>query len=89
MQQPAGAAAAAKKAEAQTVDPTTAAAWHIKEVAKFFGGTRPLHPATVHRLVRRGVIPAPIKVGPQISRWIPEECRRALEAMIAARDAAG
>ena len=38
MQQPAGAAAAAKKAEAQTVDPTTAAAWHIKEVAKFFGG---------------------------------------------------
>jgi predicted DNA-binding transcriptional regulator AlpA len=72
----------------ETVDPATAAAWDIKQVAIFFGGTKPLHPATVFRLVKRGVLPAPIKIGPQTSRWIPDECRLALEAMIAKRDAA-
>jgi predicted DNA-binding transcriptional regulator AlpA len=71
-----------------TVDPATAASWDIRQVARFFGGTRPLHPATVFRLVKRGVIPAPIKIGPQISRWIPDECRLALQAMMAKRDAA-
>jgi predicted DNA-binding transcriptional regulator AlpA len=72
----------------QTVDPATAAAWDIKEVARFFGGTKPLHAATIFRLVKRGVIPAPIKIGPQTSRWIPDECRRALQTMMAKRDAA-
>jgi predicted DNA-binding transcriptional regulator AlpA len=71
-----------------TVDPATAAAWDIREVARFFGGTKPLHPATVFRLLKRGVIPAPIKIGPQTSRWIPDECRRALRAMMAQRDVA-
>jgi predicted DNA-binding transcriptional regulator AlpA len=51
---------------------------------EFFGGTRPLHPATLYRGARLGRYPRPIKVG-ALSRWLRHECEAALEAMIAGR----
>jgi predicted DNA-binding transcriptional regulator AlpA len=36
---------------------------------RFFGGTRPINPATLYRGVRKGRYPKPVKVGPGSSRW--------------------
>jgi predicted DNA-binding transcriptional regulator AlpA len=35
---------------------------------EFFGGTRPLNPATLYRGIRKGRYPRPVKVGPGSSR---------------------
>jgi predicted DNA-binding transcriptional regulator AlpA len=59
----------------------------LKTVCRLFGGTRPINPATLYRGVRAGRYPAPIKVGPNMSRWVADECRAALAAMIAGRSA--
>jgi predicted DNA-binding transcriptional regulator AlpA len=37
---------------------------------RFFGGTKPLNPATLYRGIRKGRYPKPIKVGPGSSRWL-------------------
>jgi predicted DNA-binding transcriptional regulator AlpA len=58
-----------------------------REVCKFFGGTKPLDPATLYRGIRMGRFPAPIKVGPGSSRWLRSECEAALQAMAAGRRA--
>jgi predicted DNA-binding transcriptional regulator AlpA len=59
----------------------------LKETCRFFGGTRPINPATLYRGVHIGRYPAPIHVGPGSSRWLRSECEAALQAMIAARRA--
>jgi len=56
----------------------------LKEVCAFFGG---LDPSTIYRGITAKRYPAPIKVGPNASRWLRGECRAALQAMIAARRA--
>jgi predicted DNA-binding transcriptional regulator AlpA len=56
-----------------------------REVCRFFGGTRPLNPATLYRGIRRGHFPRPVKVGPGSSRWLRDECETALQAMLARR----
>jgi predicted DNA-binding transcriptional regulator AlpA len=56
----------------------------LKTVCRYFGN---IHPATLYRGVRAGRYPAPIKVGPNMSRWLADECRAALAAMIAGRSA--
>ena len=48
----------------------------IKEVAK----TLQLNASTIHRLVRAGQIPPPIKVGPSAIRWRSNELQRWLDA---------
>jgi predicted DNA-binding transcriptional regulator AlpA len=60
----------------------------MKAACIFFGGNRPLHPATFYRGIRKGRYPAPIKVGPGSSRWLRSECAAALQSMIARRRAA-
>ena len=50
----------------------------------FFGGTKPLHPATLYRGVRAGRYPRPVKVG-ALSRWLRSECEAALAHMMEAR----
>jgi predicted DNA-binding transcriptional regulator AlpA len=55
-----------------------------REVCRFFGGTRPINPATLYRGIRLGRLPAPIKVG-GLSRWLRTECEMALAAMITSR----
>lgn len=58
-----------------------------REVCRFFGGTRPIDPATLYRGIRKGRYPAPIKVGPGSSRWLREECEEALQSMVTERRA--
>jgi predicted DNA-binding transcriptional regulator AlpA len=59
----------------------------LKEVCRFFGGTRPINPATLYRGVSAGHYPKPIKIGPNTSRWLRSECIAALEGMIERRAA--
>jgi predicted DNA-binding transcriptional regulator AlpA len=55
------------------------------EVCRFFGGSRPLNPATLYRGIRVGRYPAPVKVGPGSSRWLRVESEAALAAMAQGR----
>jgi predicted DNA-binding transcriptional regulator AlpA len=57
----------------------------LKETCRFFGGSRPINAATLYRGVRLGRYPAPIKVGPNASRWLRSELEAALQSMIARR----
>lgn len=59
----------------------------LKSVCRLFGGTRPIDPATLYRGIKTKRYPAPIKVGPNTSRWLRSECEAALEAMKKARRA--
>jgi predicted DNA-binding transcriptional regulator AlpA len=56
-----------------------------REVCRFFGGTKPLDPATLYRGIRKGRYPKPVKVGPGSSRWLRSECEAALQAMAEGR----
>jgi predicted DNA-binding transcriptional regulator AlpA len=55
------------------------------ETCRFFGGSRPINPATLYRGIRDGRFPRPVHVGPGTSRWLREECEAALAAMVEAR----
>jgi predicted DNA-binding transcriptional regulator AlpA len=55
-----------------------------KAACEFFGGTRPIHPATLYRGARVGRYPRPVRVGGS-SRWLRAECEAALRAMVEAR----
>jgi predicted DNA-binding transcriptional regulator AlpA len=56
-------------------------------VCRFFGGTKPIDPATLYRGIRKGRYPAPLKIGPGSSRWLRSECEVVLQVMIAGRTA--
>jgi predicted DNA-binding transcriptional regulator AlpA len=56
-----------------------------RAVCQFFGGTKPLDPATLYRGIQKGRYPKPVKVGPGSSRWLREECEAALQSMISGR----
>jgi predicted DNA-binding transcriptional regulator AlpA len=56
-----------------------------REVCRFFGGTKPLDPATLYRGIRKGRYPQPVKVGPGSSRWLRAECEAALAQMAEGR----
>jgi predicted DNA-binding transcriptional regulator AlpA len=58
----------------------------VAETCRFFGGSRPLNPATLYRGVKSGRYPAPIKTGPNTNRWLRSECEAMIRLMIAARD---
>lgn len=53
----------------------------IEAACCFFGGTRPIHPATLYRGVRDRIYPKPIKIGRGASRWLKAECVAALEKL--------
>jgi predicted DNA-binding transcriptional regulator AlpA len=56
----------------------------INEVCKFFGGTKPLHRATIYR--GAGVrYPRPHKIGPNTNRWLRSECEAKLRELVASR----
>jgi predicted DNA-binding transcriptional regulator AlpA len=57
----------------------------LKEACRFFGGTRPINPATLYRGTRVGRYPAPVKVGPGSSRWLRSECEAVLRKMVEGR----
>jgi predicted DNA-binding transcriptional regulator AlpA len=53
----------------------------LKAVCSFFGGSRPINAATLYRGIKGGRYPQPIKVAPNISRWLASECAEALAKM--------
>ena len=55
-----------------------------REVCRFFGGSRPLNPATLYRGIRKGLFPQPVRVGGS-SRWLRAECEAALAQMAEGR----
>jgi predicted DNA-binding transcriptional regulator AlpA len=55
------------------------------EVCRYFGGSRPINPATLYRGIRLGRYPRPVKVGPGSSRWLRSECELALRSMVDGR----
>jgi predicted DNA-binding transcriptional regulator AlpA len=55
------------------------------EACRFFGGTRPINPATLYRGIRVGRYPKPVKVGPGSSRWLRSECESALQILVEGR----
>ena len=61
------------------------ALWDRREVCRFFGGNRPIDPATLYRGIRKGRYPMPVKVGPGSSRWLRAECEAALGALVQER----
>jgi predicted DNA-binding transcriptional regulator AlpA len=71
---------------AKLADPEAEQLLDIDEVCAFFGGTRPLHPATIYRGAGT-IYPRPIKVGPNTSRWLRSECVTSLNQIIAQRAA--
>jgi predicted DNA-binding transcriptional regulator AlpA len=52
---------------------------------RFFGGSKPIDPATLYRGIAKGRYPKPVKVGPGSARWLKSECEAALQAMVEAR----
>jgi predicted DNA-binding transcriptional regulator AlpA len=54
------------------------------EVCRLFGGTRPIHGATLYRHIRLGHFPKPIHVG-RSSRWVRSECEAVLAGMVQSR----
>jgi predicted DNA-binding transcriptional regulator AlpA len=46
----------------------------ISAVCQFWGGNRPVHPASIYRQISEGKHPKPIKVG-NLSRWVMAELR--------------
>jgi predicted DNA-binding transcriptional regulator AlpA len=59
------------------------------EVCRFFGGTKPINPATLYRGIREGRYPRPVKIGVTLlggsSRWLRAECEAALQSMVEGR----
>lgn len=59
----------------------------IQQVCAFFGGSKPLNPATIYRGAGK-LYPKPVKMGPNTNRWLRSECEAARQALIAASRAA-
>jgi hypothetical protein len=55
--------------------------WDIQEVCRFFGGTKPLNPATIYRHIKNGIISRPDHVG-GLSRWRKSKCLADRQAMM-------
>jgi GH24 family phage-related lysozyme (muramidase) len=50
----------------------------IDFVCRYFGGNAtPLHPSTVYRKIKEGIIPAPEDMGGRMSRWRESKLRKA------------
>jgi predicted DNA-binding transcriptional regulator AlpA len=55
-----------------------------EETLAFFGGSKPIHVATLYNGMRRGRYPRPINVGGM--RWLRSECEHAVRTMVEQRD---
>jgi len=60
----------------------------IMAVCAFIGGSRPVHPATIYRGVKKGIYPPPVKMAPNVNRWLRSELEQARKRRIAERDGA-
>jgi predicted DNA-binding transcriptional regulator AlpA len=55
------------------------------EVCRRLGGSKPIDPATLYRGIKAKRYPAPLKIGPNSSRWLRSEIESTLEAVKGAR----
>jgi predicted DNA-binding transcriptional regulator AlpA len=51
----------------------------IKELCRLIGGSRPVHPSTVYRLIQAGKLPKPNK---KLRRWVKAPVVDAIKALI-------
>jgi predicted DNA-binding transcriptional regulator AlpA len=58
----------------------------VNATCAFFGGSKPIDPATLYRGIATEMYPRPVKLGRKTSRWLRSECEEALRKLIAARD---
>lgn len=57
----------------------------VRETCAFFGH---ISASTLHRGVRDGTYPKPVKMGRAANRWLRSECRDAMRALMERRDRA-
>ena len=55
-----------------------------RAVCRLLGGTRPINPSTLYRIIRRGLLPRPLKLGGS-SRRVRSEIEAALVALAVRR----
>jgi hypothetical protein len=60
----------------------------IEAACRLVGGDKPISPSTYYRGAARGIYPAPIKVGPNISRVDLDALTAKIRARVAATAAA-
>jgi hypothetical protein len=70
----------------ETPNVETPELWVRETVLRFFGGEQPLHVSTLYRGIKCKIYPPPINVSPNVVRWLANECRAALQDLIADRD---
>src|SRR5580698_11224229 len=49
--------------------------YDVDFLCAFFGGSKPLHPATIYRGIAAGRFPRPVKPSPNVNRWIGRELK--------------
>jgi len=59
----------------------------MKAMCIFWGGSKPVNPATIYRGIKRGDIPPPMKIG-QVARWLRSENEKARARLLSDRDRA-
>jgi len=55
--------------------------YDIAFVCAYFGGSKPLHPATIYRGIADGRYPRPARPSPNINRWVGRELKAAKQAI--------
>jgi predicted DNA-binding transcriptional regulator AlpA len=58
--------------------------YDIEFVCAVFGGSKPLHPATIYRGIEQGRYPRPVKPSPNVNRWIGSELKAAKSEILEA-----
>ncbi len=56
----------------------------IDFVCAFFGGSKPLHPATIYRGIAHGRYPRPVRPSPNVNRWVGRELKAARTEILGA-----
>jgi predicted DNA-binding transcriptional regulator AlpA len=51
----------------------------IKELCRLFGGSRPVHPSTVYRMIQAGKLPPANK---ELHRWVKGRAVAAIKALL-------
>jgi predicted DNA-binding transcriptional regulator AlpA len=54
----------------------------LEAVCRFFGGSKPLHPSTIYRMIDAGRCPRPGRPCPNTNRWLLSECKAALREIV-------
>jgi len=56
--------------------------YDLAAVRRFYGGTKPLHAATIYRGIAAGRYPRPLRVSPNTNRWLGRELKESRQALI-------